>query len=575
MNIFLDYQDKIFISLKKLEKKKLIRIPKKLTGLTVELPPKNESAAISCNAALILAKSNNTSSVQLAEILKKNLLFYFKEFKTIEVAGHGFLNIHFDISFWKKYLLKLIQLDTKYGLNKVDNKRYNIEFVSANPTGPLHVGHCRGAILGDTLSNMLTFNGNRVTREYYVNDYGGQINNFVTSVYNRILEIKKRKPFPNDENLYPGDYIIDIANKIIKKNKIKDFNNFKKIYKSLSNESLNYSMQLIKNNLRLLGIKHNNFVYESNLINNNIVSKIVKKLEKKNYIYKGKLNAPKGEQTKDWKIRDQLLFKSTMFGDDADRPLQKEDGTWTYFAGDMAYHHHKISRKFDVLINILGADHAGYTKRIISATRAISNNKVNLICKVSQLVKLFKNGEPFKMSKRSGDYVTAEDLIKEVGKDSTRFMMLSRSNDIELDFDFEKVTEKSKDNPVFYVQYAYARINSIFRLLKLNLESKIKLDNKKFILNQHEIEILKKISEWPKCVELSSSKHEPHRIPFYLYELVTLFHAYWNLGKDNKEFRFVPENGILNNPRLVLLQALSIVIKNGMSILGVSTPRTM
>ena len=245
MNIFLDYQDKIFISLKKLEKKKLIRIPKKLRGLTVELPPKNENAAISCNAALILAKSNNTSSVQLAEILKKNLLFYFKEFKTIEVAGQGFLNIHFDISFWKKYLLKLIQLDTKYGINKVDNKKYNIEFVSANPTGPLHVGHCRGAILGDTLSNMLTFNGNRVTREYYVNDYGGQINNFVTSVYNRILEIKKRKPFPNDENLYPGDYIIDIANKIIKKNKIKDFNNFKKIYKSLSNESLNYSMQLI------------------------------------------------------------------------------------------------------------------------------------------------------------------------------------------------------------------------------------------------------------------------------------------------------------------------------------------
>jgi len=322
-------------------------------------------------------------------------------------------------------------------------------------------------------------------------------------------------------------------------------------------------------------VKHNNFVYESKLVDKKMVQKIVKKLQKKKYIYEGKLEAPKGMLVKDWKIRNQLLFKSTIFGDDIDRPLQKADGTWTYFAGDMAYHFHKISRKFNVLINILGADHAGYIKRITSATRAISNNKVNLICKVSQLVKLFKNGEPFKMSKRSGDYVTVEDLIKEVGKDSTRFMMLSRSNDIELDFDFEKVTEKSKDNPVFYVQYAYARINSIFRLLKLNLESKIKLDNKRFTLNQHEIEILKKISEWPKCVELSSSKQEPHRIPFYLYELVTLFHAYWNLGKDNKEFRFVPENGILNNSRLVLLQALSIVIKNGMSILGVSTPRTM
>ena len=327
--------------------------------------------------------------------------------------------------------------------------------------------------------------------------------------------------------------------------------------------------------LNLLGVKHNNFVYESKLIDNKMVSKTVKKLQKENYIYNGKLEAPKGEQTKDWKMRNQLLFKSTVFGDDVDRPLQKADGAWTYFAGDIAYHADKISRKFDVLINILGADHAGYTKRILSATKAISNSKVHLICKVSQLVKLFKNGEPFKMSKRRGNYITVEDLIKEVGKDSTRFMMLSRSNDVELDFDFEKVTEKSKDNPVFYVQYGYARVNSVFRLLKLNLKAKIKLDNKKFILNQYEIEILKKISEWPKCVELSSFKLEPHRIPFYLYELVSLFHSYWSLGNDNKEFRFVSERGKLNSSRLVLLQALSIVIKNGMSILGVSTPSSM
>ena len=274
-------------------------------------------------------------------------------------------------------------------------------------------------------------------------------------------------------------------------------------------------------------------------------------------------------------MRDQLLFKSTAFGDDIDRPLQKKDGTWTYFAGDLAYHSHKISRKFDVLINILGADHTGYIKRIISATKAISNNKVNLICKVSQLVKLFKNNEPYKMSKRKGDYITVEDLIKEVGKDSVRFMMLNRSNDVELDFDFKKVTEKSKDNPVFYVQYAFARINSVFRLLKLNLSNKIKIDNKKFTLNEYEIQIMKKISEWPRCIEISSNKLEPHRIPFYLYELTTLFHAYWNLGKEHKEFRFASENEAVKNSRLVLLQALAIVIKNGMSILGVSTPRSM
>ena len=575
MNLLLHYQKKIFNSLKNLEKKKLIQISLQLKRFTVELPPKNHKADISCNAAMILAKVNKTSPIKLGEILKKHLLSNFKEFKSIEIAGPGFLNICFNISFWKEYLTKIIKSDSKYGSNTTLKKKYNIEFVSANPTGPLHVGHCRGAVLGDVLSNLLSFNGNKVTKEYYVNDYGEQIKSFVSSVYYRILEITENKTFPNDKNLYPGNYIIDIAKRVIKSKAIKDFTNLEKIYKKLYSESLKHSMQLIKGNLNLLGVKHNNFVYESKLINNKTVSKVVKKLKKENYIYEGKLDIPKGEQTKNWKIRNQLLFKSTLFGDDTDRALQKADGAWTYFAGDMAYHSHKISRKFDVLINILGADHAGYTKRIISATKAISKNKVNLVCKVSQLVKLFKNGKPFKMSKRKGDYITVEDLIKEVGKDSTRFMMLNRSNDVELDFDFEKVTEKSKDNPVFYVQYAYSRINSIFRLLKLDLRSRIKLDNKKFTLNRYEIEILKKISEWPKCVELSSSRLEPHRIPFYLYELVTLFHSYWNLGKDNKEFRFVSKHNNINNSRLVVLQALSIVIKNGMLILGVSAPSSM
>ena len=575
MNIFQYYQKKIFDILKILEKKKKLRIPKKFKGLTVELPPKNKDAAISCNAALILAKHNNISSLDLAKTLKKNFLIIFKEFKNIEVAGPGFLNINFNISFWRKNLLKIIQLNKKYGSNKASIKKYNIEFVSANPTGPLHVGHCRGAILGDALSNLLAFNGNNVIKEYYVNDQGAQIKNFVKSVNYRILEIEEKRPFPNDDNLYPGDYIIDIAKKIIKSSKIKNFNNFDKIYKSLASESLNHSMDLIKMNLNLLGVKHNNFVYESDLIENKTVSKTVKKLEKKKYIYKGKLNAPKGELEKGWKIRNQLLFKSTLFGDDTDRALTKADGSWTYFAGDLGYHSHKVSRKFDVLINILGADHAGYIKRIVSATKAISNNKIDLLCKVSQLVKLFRKSQPFKMSKRKGDYITAEDLINEVGKDSVRFMMLSRSNDVELDFDFQQVTEKSKDNPVFYVQYAYARINSIFNLLNLNLDKKIKINIGEFHLNNHEIEIMKKIAEWPKCIDISTTKLEPHRITFYLYELATLFHFYWNLGKDNKEFRFISDNKGFNSSRLLLLQALGIVIKNGMSIIGVSTPSSM
>ena len=575
MNLFLDYQKKFLDYLKNLKKKKIIDLPKNLKSLTVELPPMGHKADISFNAALILAKFNKKTPLDLANILQKNFFENFTEFEKIDVEKPGFININFKIDFWKTYLFKIIRSNIYYGSSKNLQKKYNIEFVSANPTGPLHVGHCRGAILGDTLSNLLKFNGHLVTKEYYVNDYGNQTRAFVLSVYHRILEITEKKTFPTNKDLYPGDYIIDIAKQIIKKKNIKDFKNFDKVNDKLTKESLKSSIRLIQNNLDNLGIKHDNFVYESELIKNELVSKTIKKLQKNNYVYKGKLQPPKGELIKNWKPRNQLLFKSTKFGDDIDRTLKKNDDTWTYFAGDIAYHAHKIDRNFDVLINILGADHSGYIKRIVAAVSAISKNKVNLVCKVSQLVKLLKKGKPFKMSKRKGDYITVEDLIKEVGKDSVRFMMLNRSNNVELDFDFEKVTEKSKDNPVFYVQYAYARINSIFRLLKLDIKDNIKLINEDFVLNRHEVEILKKISEWPKCVEISSTKLEPYRIPFYLYNLVTLFHSYWNLGNKNKEFRFVYQNKSVNNSRLLLLQALSIVIRNGMSILGVSTPESM
>ena len=561
--------------LKSLEKKKIIDLPDNLKGLIVELPPKEHKGDMSCNVAMILAKFNKKTPLDLANILKKNFLENFKEFEKIDVAKPGFLNINFKIDFWKNHLFKIIQSDANYGSNRNLQQKYNIEFVSANPTGPLHVGHCRGAIIGDALSNLLKFNGHLVTKEYYVNDYGNQIKIFVLSVYHRILEITEEKIFPFDKDLYPGDYIIDIAKKIVEEKNIKDFKNFNKAYEKLAKESLKFSIELIKNNLDNLGVEHDSFVYESELIKNEFVSKTIKKLQKDNYVYKGKLEPPKGELSKNWKTRDQLLFNSTKFGDDTDRALQKEDKTWTYFASDIAYHAHKINRNFDILVNILGSDHTGYIKRITAAVRAISKNKINLVCKVSQLVKLFKKGKPFKMSKRKGDYITVEDLIKEVGRDSVRFMMLNRSNDVELNFDFEKVTEKSRDNPVFYVQYAYARINSIFRALKLDIENDIKLVNEDFTLNQYEIEILKKISEWPRCVEISSFKFEPHRIPFYLYDLVTLFHSYWNLGTEKKEFRFVLKNNSLNNSRLLLLQALFIVIRNGMSILGVSTPKSM
>ena len=439
----------------------------------------------------------------------------------------------------------------------------------------MHVGHCRGAVLGDVLCNLLKFNGHTVTKEYYVNDFGNQIKNFVYSVYYRICEIKFKKEFPNDKDFYPGEYIIHIAKKIISKSSINDFSDIGKIYDVLAKDSLKYSMELIKDNLKVLGIDHDNFVKESDLVNNNSVSKVVKKLQSRNYVYKGKLLPPKGELNKNWKSREQLLFASTKFGDDTDRALQKNNEEWTYFASDIAYHANKVDRNFDVLINILGADHSGYIKRINAAVKAVSNNKMDLICKVSQLVKLYKNGKPFKMSKRKGDYITVEDLIKEVGKDSTRFMMLNRSNDVELDFDFKKVLDKSKENPVFYVQYAYARINSVFNTLKLDLNDNIKFNSEEFDPNVHEIKILKKISEWPKCIELSSTKLEPHRIPFFLYDLSTLFHSYWNLGKENENLRFILRNNSYNKSRLIILKAIAIVIKNGMSILGVTAPKSM
>ena len=575
MNIFKEYQKKIHNCLKNLEKKNLLVAPISSQNITVELPPPNQSGDISCNVAMILAKHNKTSPMELAKTIKNQLQISFKEFKNIEIAKPGFLNIEFSILFWGKYLNQIVKLNKKYGVNDDKTQKFNIEFVSANPTGPLHVGHCRGAILGDSLSNLLIFNGNKVTKEYYVNDYGGQIKNYVLSVYYRILEIINKKEFPTDVSLYPGDYVIDIAKSIIKEKKITKFNNFNKISKKLTSETLRHSMKLIMSNLKLLGIKHDNFVFESSIINKKIVLNVIKKLKKKKFIYEGQLEPPKGEPNQNWKARKQLLFKSTLFGDDIDRSLQKADGSWTYFAGDMAYHFNKVSRKFNVLINILGADHAGYIKRIVSATKAISDDKVNLICKVSQLVKLYKNSQPFKMSKRKGDYITVDDLIEEVGKDATRFIMLNRSSDVELDFDFDAVKEKSKDNPVFYVQYAHARVCSIFRILKLNLNKKIIIKADNLRLNTHEIKILKKISEWPKCIYISSKKFEPHRIPFFLYELSSLFHSYWSLGKDNKEFRFIENGKPVNQSKLILLQALSITIKNGMSILGVSTPEKM
>ena len=577
MNIFDQYLDKIKIILLDLSKNGILILPDKLDGITAEIPPSKFNSDISTNVAMVLSKVNKKNPVDLADTLVKAFKKNDELIENITIVKPGFINIKFKPIFWTNFVEEIIKNSKTFGINKKEKKKnYLVEFVSANPTGPLHVGHCRGAILGDVIANVLLFNKHKVTKEYYVNDYGNQIINFTKSVYFRIREIMFDEPFPSDnENLYPGDYLIDFAQNIIKSNKDNDFKNFDLIFDKLTDLSIKEALKLIKKNLNSMGIDHDNFVSEKELVTNQEVEKVVDYLQKNKFVYKGKIKAPAGEDNDKWVEREQLLFKSTDFGDDKDRALQKSDGAWTYFASDVAYHKNKLDRKFDHLINILGADHTGYIKRISSSVEALSNSKGKLICKVSQLVKLIKDKQPFKMSKRKGDYITIDDLINEVGKDATRFIMLNRSSDVELDFDFNNVIEKSKENPLYYVQYSYARIASVFRHLEKDLKSEIKISKYDFEYSNDEINILKKISEWPKCIDISCNKLEPHRIPTYLYELASLFHSYWNLGKSNPDKRFINENKKITDDKLIFLKAISNVIKSGMDIVGVSAPEKM
>ena len=574
MNLFDLYTNKIK---KKIIKNKSIfnlKNQNDIKNIVVETPPDKFNFDLSSNAAMILAKNINKNPRVIAEQLKEILLKEIKDFSSIEIAGPGFLNFKINNNKWQKTIDSILKSNKSYGSNKL-KKSFNIEFVSANPTGPMHVGHCRGAVFGDVLSNLLIFNGGKVTKEFYINDYGNQIENFVKSVYLRIREIKFKENFPDNKSLYNGEYIKDIANAVLNKLKKIKFDSYEKDFEILKKESLNYSLNLIKSDLKLLGVKHDLFFSETKMVKNKSVDKIIKILKKNNFVFEGFLEAPRGDDSSSWKKTKRLIFKSSSFGDDTDRALQKNDGTWTYFANDIGYHSTKLNKKYDSLINILGADHIGYIKRISAAVSAMSNNKINLTCKVCQLVKFLKNGEPFKMSKRSGDFFPLNKLLKEVNKDSIRFMMLYRSNDVELEFDFKKVLEKNKDNPVFYVQYCYARINSIFRTLKIDPSKKTSLSSVDFKINNFEQKLLKKIIEWPKVVEVASNKKEPHRIPFYLYELSTLFHSYWSKGNEDPNYKFIKNGNIANKVTLKIFQIISIILENGMFILGVSLPKKM
>ena len=577
MNIFELYLDKIKLIIVSLSKEGKLIIPETFNGINSEIPPAKFDCDISTNVAMVLSKLNKKSPIDLAEIISPIIKENDPLIETINIVKPGFINIKFKPIFWSNFIKEIISNAKSFGINEKEKKlNYLVEFVSANPTGPLHVGHCRGAILGDVMSNVLLFNNHKVTKEYYVNDYGNQIINFTKSVYFRIREVKFDERFPsNNPDLYPGDYLIDFANNIFTSNSDLNYDTYEDISEKLTALSIEQALLLIKKNLKSLGIKHDSFVSEKKIVLNKEVESVISFLKSNNFVYKGKIKAPAGEDNKNWVEREQLLFKSTDFGDDKDRALQKSDGSWTYFASDVAYHKNKVDRKFDYLINILGADHAGYIKRISSSVDALSGTKNKLICKISQLVKLIKDNKPFKMSKRKGDYITVDDLIEEVGKDATRFIMLNRSSDVELDFDFDAVKDKSKENPLYYVQYCYARISSVFRHLDKDLNSDVKIDNYDFEYTEDEIKILKKISEWPKCIDASSTKLEPHRIPIYLYELASEFHSYWNLGKQNPEKRFINDQKNISDAKLVFLKSISNVIKSGLNIVGVDAPEKM
>ena len=567
MDIF-DYYKNLFLKIiKDIPIDKLI-----IKKITVETPKQKIFGDISFNAPLILASSLKKQPMQLANEIKELIQAANNDFEKIEVAKPGFINFTFKKEIFLKFIKKI---DKNYGKPAyIKSNKINIEFVSANPTGPLHVGHCRGAIFGDVLSNFLKFYGHNVVKEYYINDYGNQIYLFVKSVYFRIIELQKGKIFPEDQDLYPGEYIIDIAKDVLKKIKNQNLSSFDETISILTPYAIKSALDIIKKDLDLMGIVHDSFVSESDIVNRDILSEAIDKLKNKGDVYTGVLPKPKGD-VEDWEPREQLLFKSSKYGDDVDRALQKSDNTWTYFANDVAYHYDKLKRNFDHYINILGADHAGYVKRLSSAVNALNNNKTFSI-KLSQIVKLYKSGKPFKMSKRAGDFILAKDLIDAVGKDSARFMMVYRSSNSQLDFDFDLVTDTSKDNPIFYVQYACARINSLFDKSNFDIEKPItdpKLENLKY---ETEFNLIKKIVEWPKIVNLCYQNLEVHYIPYYLYELSSEFHTFWNAGKENEDLKIIGHSDKeLINSRLYLLQKLYLVLTIGLKILDVKVLKKM
>ena len=541
-----------------------------LTKLTLEPPKETINGDMSTNMAMVLSKEIKLNPRQIAQ----NFVPYITKIPGIEkvdVAGAGFINIKLAQVTWTSCLKNILlnELDwDKLDLGK--GKNINLEFVSANPTGPLHAGHARGAVFGDALASLLTKVGYKVTREYYINDAGSQIEKLVKSSLLRYEECMGKKIDQIPEGLYPGEYLKDVGKVLFDKyGKDLLLKGKTKVFEMARSISLEIILKTIKTDLQKIGIEMDVYSSEQKIVSSELLENVIKILEDKELVYSGTLSAPKGTNSENWEKREQLLFRSTSYGDDTDRALKKSDGSWTYFATDMAYHLDKIKRTNGNLINVLGADHTGYISRINAAVRALSNEKSSIDTKVCALVNLLEDGKPIKMSKRAGNFVTLSEIIEAVGKDVIRFIMLTRRNDQTLDFDFKKVTEKSKENPVFYVQYAHARCNSIFKSAKV-LEEDVLPENLNLLTNENEIALIKFITLWPRVLELAARNHEPHRICYYLIELASNFHSLWSKGKDDNNIKFVLEgNHVLTNSRLSLVKAVALTLRKGLTLLSI------
>ena len=585
MDVFAGFHGHVLAAVQQLKHDGVVPAEASIEGITLESPKDAAHGDLATNAALVLAKPAGMAPRALAERIIP-LLGSDPNIARSEIAGPGFINLTLRQSFWPSVLRMVLEQGETYGRSAIGQGQVvNVEYVSANPTGPMHVGHCRGAVFGDALANLLDYAGFAVTREYYVNDAGAQVDALARSAYLRYREALGETIGEIPEGLYPGDYLKPVGRELVdqhgKELLLLPERDWLPIVRDAA---LRAMLAMIEQDLSALGIRHDVFFSERSLIEGprNQVALTIEDLKAKGLIYMGSLPPPKGKVDEDWEDREQLLFRSTDFGDDMDRTLVKSDGSYTYFASDMAYHRDKFRRGFNTMIDVWGADHSGHVKRMRAAVAALTDNQGALDVKICQLVRLFRGGEPVKMSKRAGTFVTLRDVVDEVGAGPVRFMMIYRKNDAPLDFDFVKVTEQSRDNPVFYVQYAHARASSVLRNVRegfpdLDLGGgALARSDLARLGDEAEITLIRKIAQFPRLVEGAAEAHEPHRIGFYLYDLAGEFHGLWNRGKDSPQLRFIYETDReLTRARVALVVATQQVLASGLGILGVRALQEM